>query len=304
MSDIPAVADDDSAERFCPDCGYDLRGIASQRCPECGLAIDLNVILSRIPWRHRGRIGWVRAFRRTLLLAMLRPRRVGDASAGPIDFAESQYFRRIVVGLASVPLVAALLIVIHVQGGSGFLSAVGLSPLKNLGAAGWPLGFLWQIGFIWSAGATLAPVAAVAIVLMVALCTGASKYWFRPGSLSISQQNRAMAISGYACAPLALLFVPGIAALGFNLQSTHDLALSFVCGVSLCVFYASLPVVLLLWWWDTLRMMVAATQCGLGRTLAAGALLPVTWAACAAVALGFFPAVAGFLWLMVDSLRS
>jgi hypothetical protein len=299
MSDILSIGDD-SAERFCPDCGYDLRGIASQRCPECGLAIDSNANLSRIPWRHRGRIGWVRAFCRTILLATFKPRRLAGVSAGPIGFSESQYFRRIVVGLASVPLVAALSIIIHVQGGSGFISAVGLSPLDVQGA--WHPRFIWQLAFIWSAGATLAPVAVVAIVLAVGLCTAASKYWFT--SPPIDQRNRAMTVGEYACAPLAWLFIPGIAALGFNLQSTHDLGLSLICGLSLCLSYASLAAVLLLWWWDTLRMMVAATQCGWGRLLAAGALLPVTWVICAFVGLGIFPAIVGFLWLIVDSLRS
>jgi hypothetical protein len=302
MSDIPPVSDD-SLERFCPDCGYDLRGIASQRCPECGLAIDSDAILSRIPWHHRARTGWLRAFRRTLLLATFRPRRLAGASTGPVDFSESEYFRRLVVGLASLPLVAALLVVIHVQGGSGFLSAVGPSPLGQLGSAGWFPDLIWQLKFIWSAGATLATVGAVAIILMLALCTAASKYWFRPASLPSSRQNRAVAISGYACAPLAWLFVPGIAALGFNLQSTHNQALSLICGLSLLLFYLSLPVVALLWWWDTLRMMVGATNCGLGRVFAVGALLPVTWAICAAVALGIFPALVGFLWVMIDSLR-
>ena len=29
-----------SAEYHCPDCGYSLRGLTSDRCPECGLVLD------------------------------------------------------------------------------------------------------------------------------------------------------------------------------------------------------------------------------------------------------------------------
>ena len=29
-----------AADLFCPNCGYNLRGIDSERCPECGVVID------------------------------------------------------------------------------------------------------------------------------------------------------------------------------------------------------------------------------------------------------------------------
>ena len=263
-----------------------------------------KLFLSRIPWSYRHRLGRILALQRTIFMATFKPRRLAGSSAGPVDFAESEYFRWIVVALASLPLVATLLVIIRIVGGSGFLSGVGVAPLSNWGSGMSSPSFLWQLGFIWSAGATLAPVAAIAIVLALMLGTAASKYWFRPNSLPIERQNRAMAISGYACAPLAWLFIPAVAAIGFYFRDTQDFGLGVMSAALQRIFFISLPAILLLWWWDTLRMMAGATHCGVGRMVAVGALLPMTWIGCAAIVLGIFPAVVGFLWLVIDSLRS
>src|SRR5256885_10861457 len=65
------------ATLLCPACGYDLRAIQSDRCPECGLAIDRALgVASQIPWTHRKRIGTWRAYARTAFLVMLRPSRI------------------------------------------------------------------------------------------------------------------------------------------------------------------------------------------------------------------------------------
>jgi hypothetical protein len=239
-------------------------------------------------------------------MATFKPRRLAGSSAGPVDFAESEKFRWIVVALAALPLVVVLVVVIHIVGGSGFLSAVGVTPLSNWGSGMSSPNFLWQLRFIWSAGATLAPVASIAIVLALMVCTGASKYWFRPNSLPIERQNRAMAISGYTCAPLAWLFIPAFAAIGFCFlfRDPQDFGLGVMSAALQLTFFISLPAILLLWWWNTLRMMAGATHCGAGRMAAAGALLPLMWVGCAAIVLGIFPAIAGFLWLVVDSLQS
>ena len=83
-------------ELFCPECGYDLRGTEhTDRCPECGTAIDRSAIAaeSRIPWVHRAAIGRLRAYRRTVWLATLRPRRLGAEAARPVSYAAARRFR-------------------------------------------------------------------------------------------------------------------------------------------------------------------------------------------------------------------
>src|SRR5438477_13137741 len=95
--------------RFCPDCGYDLRGLSSERCPECGLSIDAAMVESPIPWAHRARIGRLRAFRRTVILATFRPKRLAAAVAVTVDYADARLFRRLVVLQVSLPFVIALI---------------------------------------------------------------------------------------------------------------------------------------------------------------------------------------------------
>ena len=59
MGEPPSIpTDDPTVGRFCPDCGYDLRGISSDRCPECGHAVDpTSLAISIIPWTHRRSLG-------------------------------------------------------------------------------------------------------------------------------------------------------------------------------------------------------------------------------------------------------
>src|SRR2546421_11397401 len=76
---------------FCPDCGYNLHGIASDRCPECGFALDRDQLArSRIPWTHRRDIGRARAYLRTVWLVITTPRTIADEVARPVDFDDAR----------------------------------------------------------------------------------------------------------------------------------------------------------------------------------------------------------------------
>src|SRR5579871_4992024 len=91
----------------CPACGYDMRGISSEICPECGVAIDrAKTSLSRIPWEHRSAIGFWKAYWRTNLMALLRPRRLAEEMNRHVDFGRARAFRRVTVTLAWLPLSA------------------------------------------------------------------------------------------------------------------------------------------------------------------------------------------------------
>jgi predicted amidophosphoribosyltransferase len=90
---------------FCPDCGYDLQAIESERCPECGLIIDRTALgQSVIPWLHRSSIGRFRAFWRTVNMATFRPRQLAQELVQPARFRDAVLFRRLVVLDALIPL--------------------------------------------------------------------------------------------------------------------------------------------------------------------------------------------------------
>ncbi len=175
---------------YCLDCGYDLRGSTSARCPECGFALELlRTGESQIPWAHRREMGRFRAYWKTVWLVTRWPKRFCSEIARPVSYRGSQSFRWLTVLHAYPPV---------------FIAAAiwGLADhLRGLGGGEvmwWVLGGL----LVWS-------------LLVLAGLPGFASYFFQPRRLSVEQQNRAIALSYYAWAPLAITpaaLVPFIAA--------------------------------------------------------------------------------------------
>jgi hypothetical protein len=191
-----------SAELYCPECGYDLRGIESGRCPECGGEIDRSQLgESLIPWRHRRRLGLVRALVQTFWLASFKPAVFAREMNRPADFADAVRFRRVVCFIALIPI--------------GILATIALS------------GLLYERHSdsyrVWVSDDKLGSVAQLVGIVFMWLClwlyllasSGAPSYFFHPRSLDVVRQNRAIALSYYTCAPLIL--TPLIVALGITI---------------------------------------------------------------------------------------
>ena|SRR5271170_8184180 len=108
MSESDAFSSEELlAGRFCIGCGYNLRGIDSDRCPECGAAVDRSAMaISVIPWTHRRSLGWATAYLRTVKLSILHPAKLAHEIGRPGNFADAILFRRITAGLATVSMIA------------------------------------------------------------------------------------------------------------------------------------------------------------------------------------------------------
>jgi hypothetical protein len=169
----------------CPDCGYDLRGSTSTRCPECGFLLEvLRIRESQIPWSHRRQLGWFRAYWKTVWLVLRHPKRLCLEMSRPVSYPDSQSFRWVTLLHAYLPVVAGC--------AAGYLAErLDGSAVEE---AGW-----WLIAGVltWS-------------LLALVLLPGLASYFFQARSLPIEQQNRAIALSYYAWAPLAawLLVLP------------------------------------------------------------------------------------------------
>ena len=165
---------------LCPDCGYDLRGSTSARCPECGFSLDvLRTAASQIPWTYRRELGWFRAYWQTVWLVVRWPKRFCIEMARPVSYADSQGFRWVTLLHAYLPILA--------------------------GSAGWVL-FDWARGLqggtrMWL---ILSGLQIVCLLYLAAL-PGLASYFFQSRRLSIEAQNRAIALSYYAGAPLGVL---------------------------------------------------------------------------------------------------
>ncbi len=163
----------------CPDCGYDLRGSTSARCPECGFGLDvLRTRVTLIPWSHRRELGWFKAYWKTVWLVLRHPKRLCLEMARPVSYADSQSFRWVTTLHAYVPIAVATAVWLQVH---------------PLAAPGGREGRAWLLAGL----VTWLPLALV-------LLPGLASYFFQPRQHTVEQQNRAIALSYYAWAPLAL----------------------------------------------------------------------------------------------------
>jgi len=190
---MTATSSHDDAPR-CPACGYDLFGIDSPQCPECGLAIDRVAFAeSHIPWTHRRRIGRIRAFFRTAALATFHPNIVAEEMNRPVSYADAQKFRHMCIAVAGLSILALVILLASDANGLPFQFSV---PERIAGCA----------------------LVALGTWLFLLAITGLPSLFFHPRYLSILRQNRAIALSYYAAAPLiALLVSATIAIIGYFL---------------------------------------------------------------------------------------
>lgn len=97
---------------FCPKCIYNLRGIESERCPECGYSLAfLKIAESQIPWVHRKQIGRFRAYWRTVWWATFRRHKFGEELTRPMSLPDARRFHYVTLChfyLAIVPLAGLL----------------------------------------------------------------------------------------------------------------------------------------------------------------------------------------------------
>jgi hypothetical protein len=102
-------------------CGYDLRGLSENRCPECGQAFDpADPPAADVPWLHRKEIGAWRAFWETVVMVLAHPRRLGAQVHRDvvIDPGETAGFRHLCSGIAAASFALWLGIVLwNVQAG-------------------------------------------------------------------------------------------------------------------------------------------------------------------------------------------
>lgn len=157
-----------AADYLCPSCAYNLRGLVVERCPECGEPFDpAKLSDTQIPWAHRRSIGRTRAYWKTVVWVMRRRGRLADELTHPLSYRDSQSFRWITILHCWLPFLLASL------------------------AGDW-LDDVW-LGVSFHVGC----------VLTLAVLTGVPSYFFHPRHLPVEQQNRAIVLSYYACAPLA-----------------------------------------------------------------------------------------------------
>ncbi len=220
-----------SQDIFCQDCGYNLRGLTGERCPECGRSLEgLRSEVSKIPWVHRKEIGRFRAYWKTVWFVMFRQRQFCDEMVRPVSYSDSQRFRWLTVAIVATAIFFA---------GAAQFGSYKANSIH---------GDIWK--YLWSHDwAILA--AFVATVLWLAGITGVPSYFFHPKSVTVQQQNRALALSYYACGALSLVIIPILLSIPANLLPRKYEFLAVLSGI----LALTLPVApLSIWWLDLLHL--------------------------------------------------
>jgi hypothetical protein len=232
---------------LCPQCGYNLRGLVKYRCPECGSPFDpVKLTAGAIPWFHRQGLGRVSAFWRTVALVTFRPRTLCREFAQTAVYSDSQRFRSVVVVTVYAPLLVATISMYGFGAGT---------PLDGL--------FTFKTFDPWTVIAVH-----LAFALAAAVATGVPSYFFHPRRLPVEQQNRAVALSYYAGAPLA--WIPVLFILDWIL-------LPILPNMAFGVVTTVLLILPLLAWWRGLYLLAKEGMAGgPGDLLLTGIVLPIT----------------------------
>lgn len=209
---------------FCQQCGYNLRALTSDRCPECGHSLEtVRASRTQIPWVHRQEIGRFRAYWRTIWMVMFRQRVFCEEMARPVSYADCQGFRWVTVLHVYIPILFVTILAL----------ALGMSPEPFQSELTYAI-----VGSVW-------PVVLFHMLIIVYLgaITGIPSYFFHPRGIPVALQNRAVAMSYYACGPLALTFLPGTAAIVAILLGGNG-----YWGMASLLFAVVLPFALVVIW--------------------------------------------------------
>lgn len=288
---VPSPA---SAVPYCPGCGYDLRGSDASRCPECGRGVDVEALRRvTIPWERRRQEGRVRTFFQTVWAVTSTPRRFVQDAGPQVRMQDAVRFRRVLAGVVWVEIIVGLMIT------GALLPVVGLSDgpaLQTMGA--------WVQGLGWL-GVMAGVAAAVGLWLWALAITGVHTYWFHPPRLPRQQQYRALALSHYAMAPLALAFAAVLPlALGYTgawLTSYEVDGGGWAGLLVVALLAAGLAIVpgLVVWsWLTTARWAGLLAKRGGWAQIGLLLALPVLWTGLGVLTLVGVPVVAVYAWLM------
>ncbi|HYE17312.1 MAG TPA: zinc ribbon domain-containing protein [Tepidisphaeraceae bacterium] len=313
----------------CPACGYDLRAMAGGRCPECGIAVDREALrVSAIPWAHRRRRGFVRAYLATARRFIRGGRGLVDEPLRPQELGDARAFARVTGAILAMLLVWIWVAVLTAAGGGQ--TAAGAervyahfawqpeSPVVLFGAAvgvsGEPRpGWKDDFHVPWSAGATLWWVMPVGLALLGFHLAGVQRTIFRAPGRSAEVRRVAEALGAYTAAPLLLLVPAAVcaaAAVAMAFTFQHGEApvqranAGGVAAVVLVVVAIALYLVALVGTFLRVgQWLVRAAGAGPGRVALGLVELGVLW--CVGIGLFVFalPWGVGFVRIVIDAGR-
>lgn len=309
MNDQDLITPPGLADLFCPGCGYNLRGIESDKCPECGVEVDRAALAeSVIPWTRRAKIGRVKAFIQTVWLVTWHPASLARDMARPVSYRDAQLFRWIAVVLLAIPACGWTYYL--VTRNDEFFLDLPKSIMDSVRSDQSPPWYL-DVVMCWVKGMFCWPVPVGASLFLIISWTGVASYWFHPAKLHVIRQNRAIALSNYTCAPFVWLIIPTVI---WMVGSHLDLfptkpwtSLSIwgfadpIPAVAVRMLLFGAGFILVDWLYATLRLLRQVTNIGIAELIFLAAYLPLVCALPALLSMAFLPVAVGFVRLIIES---
>ena len=181
---------------YCPQCGYNLRGLTSDKCPECGY--DVAIVRrgeSLLPWVNREKLGWLKAYWKTVWMVMFRSEMFSLEICRPVSEPDARSFRRATILHAYLPMVL-LTVLWAIADFDSFKATAEF--------AGYGLIVAFHLG----------------IFTCILLTTALPHYTLYHRDIPLVKRNRVATIALYGCAPLAWTFLPALcAAIGIALTA-------------------------------------------------------------------------------------
>ena len=286
-----------SADIFCPNCAYNLRGSVSDRCSECGYSLaNIRSPICQIPWPKRRERGRLRAYWQTVWMVTFRDRRLCEEVARPVSHVDAQAFRWATVLHAYLPVLLATILVYLGKSPETVPPADFYQQMfQMIGMGTWPTG----LSFADRAYAEVWPVVILhaCFLLFLVAATGVPSYFFHPRGLSAPQQNRVVALSYYGTAPLALTCFLAILAGGvFVYADTWPVSLGVIPAILLVAL-------ILLAWLLNLDRIARRTMPHLKtRRLLIATCVPLLWIGLVGLTLICLPSVVLYVLVVTYSL--
>lgn len=278
----PPTQSDADFDIYCHECGYNLRGNESVRCPECGEdSPALQNAAPRIPWIHRDKLGTLRAFRKTVWFATLHPRRLSQDVYLDLDFREAQRFRWWTIGATMFWFVALT------------LSLYGVGPQAP---AFWGSDVADVLKLYWPSA-----VLNVLIFFYIILATGVPSLFFDYKDLPVNLRNNAITISYYCCAPLAWWPFPLALSAMILSRQPFDMKNMWI-AIPLTTLMVLAPFTSVFLWCFQLSGIasrVLRNQTGRKAWLTIGT--PLLWLLSAIAVFGLLPLAGFYAWVLIDA---
>ena len=277
------VDDAPGALLFCQQCGYDLRGLTSDRCPECGHDLgNLRSPDTLIPWARRGELGWFRGYWLTVFWVSLKYKQFCEEVVRDVSYHDAQRFRWTTVGMVYLGVLEATV-----------AWYVGNWPkLFSNNAANAAFQALWPMAIIH-----------MLVVLYLAAATGVPGYFFDRLDIGVRRRNSAIAMSYYtlgalAWTPLNVAIIIGVVSSidspPLGLGESPWAGVAMMAGALVCVAFLD-------WLLNIERTLRRVMPHKPHRARVAGAAILLLWILLAVILFVCAPMIGAYAYLMIQA---